>query len=124
MPWGVAKSLLSTPVVLLALFGWLVVASFLFWASPFWEAVVTGQSSWSASVADAVFWLHLCAFIGCSVITTGKSVANLVHGQPLLPNVTSIALSLPGLIALAYGCWFLVNVQPYVVRGVIQLPSN
>ena len=117
-----AKSLFRTPVILLALSGWLVAASFLVWADPFWEAVAIGQSGWSMPVADAVYWLHVLAFAACCALSTERSVVNLVRGEPLLPNVTSLVLSLPGLIAVVYGSWFLINLPPYSVR--VYLPSN
>jgi hypothetical protein len=124
MRFGMARSLLLSPVVLVALLGWLAVASLLTWVSSAWEAANTGQGRWPASVIDAVFWLHVLIVVACCLGSIGKSAANLVHREPLLPNAISIALSLPILIALSYCSIFLLNLPTYSVQALIQVPTH
>jgi hypothetical protein len=101
-------SVLRDPVVLVALLGWLVAASLFLCFHAILERANTGENRWALWLVQALLWLQLLAVVSCSIGSLGKSVANVVYGKRLMPNVLAIALSLPMLVLSFFLAYLLV----------------
>ena len=99
-----SRSVLRDPVVLVALLGWLVAASLFLSFHSVLESVNTGENRWRL----VLLWLQLLAVVSFCIASLGRSAANLMYGNRLLPSILAIALSLPMLVLAFYLAYLLV----------------